>query len=55
MKFTGELFYVGSIANTISEIKVYSSPDENAIDLTSNYTFKIYEGTLTYTERSAQV
>ena len=53
MKFTGELFYVGSIANTISEIKVYSSLDENAIDLTSNYTFKIYEGTLTYTERSA--
>ena len=53
MKFTGELFYVGSIANTISDIKVYSSLDENAIDLTSNYTFKIYEGTLTYTERSA--
>ena len=53
IEITGELFFVGSASNTVGKIRVYSSSAIDAIDLTENYTFKVYEGTLTYTERSA--
>ena len=53
IEITGELFFVGSASNTVGKIRVYSSNAIDAIDLTENYTFKVYEGTLTYTERSA--
>lgn len=54
VEITGKLFYVGTTKNTVGSIKVYSSSAEDRVDITLNYTFNVYEGTLTYTERGAQ-
>ena len=49
--FKSELLYIGSIKNEIDSVKIYEDSSKE-LDVTSNYSISIYEGTLTYTERS---
>ena len=50
IEITGKLYYIGETSNTVGNVTIYDSNDR---DVTSNYVFTIYEGTLMFTERSA--